>query len=317
MPLIRIATRTSALAVIQARMVADRIAAYGHDVELVRLSTLGDRVTDRSLSAIGGDGVFVKELERSVLDGRADIAVHSLKDLPTETDPRLCNAAILERDDPRDVLVSAENRYQSIAALPHEAVIGTSSLRRRALLLAARPDLDVRDIRGNVETRLRKVLDGGYDAAVLALAGLRRAGLLSLVGGGTPLSIEQMVPAPGQGAICAQCRSDDDAMRALLARLDHAPTAAAVTIERAVLRVMGGGCLVPVGVHATVDGQRYAVTAVVASLDGATRVHKTAAGELSDAVPASLAGERLADEMNAAGGRDVVDRFRSALARER
>lgn len=314
---IRIATRKSALALIQARIVADGIKKQGHEIELVAVTTLGDRVTDRSLSAIGGDGVFVKELERDLLDGRADVAVHSLKDLPTETDPRLRNAAMLEREDPRDALVSVDNRHGSLASVPRGAVVGTSSLRRRAQLLAIRPDLEVRDIRGNVETRVRKVIDGTYDASVLALSGLRRAGLLPLVGGATPLSVDEIVPAPGQGAICAQCRNDDEEVLGLLAQLDHAATAAAVEIERALLRRMGGGCLVPIGAHATVEGSSYSVVAVVSSVDGTSNVRKTAAGSLTAAVPASVAGERLADELLEAGGRELVDRFRSELARER
>lgn len=162
------------------------------------------------------------------------------------------------------------------------------------------------------------MLEGEYAAAVLALAGLRRAGLLDRLTGAAALPIEEMVPAPGQGAICAQCRSDDDATRSLLAQIDHAPTRASVTIERALLRRMGGGCLVPIGAHATVDASgRYALTAIVAATDGAACVRKTAAGLLSDAVPATLAGERLADEMLEAGGRALVERFRAALARER
>ena len=318
MPALRIATRGSALALIQARMVAERIQALGRDVELVTVKTLGDRVTDRSLSTIGGDGVFVKELEARLLDGSVEVAVHSVKDMPTDPRPALAEAAVLERDDPRDVLVSGGEACASIAALPPGAVVGTSSLRRRALLKLVRPDVDVRDIRGNVETRVRKVLEGEYAAAVLSLAGLRRAGLLDRLTGAAALPIEEMVPAPGQGAICAQCRVDDDATRSLLAQIDHAPTRASVTIERALLRRMGGGCLVPIGAHATVDASgRYALTAIVAATDGAACVRKTAAGLLSDAVPATLAGERLADEMLEAGGRALVERYRAALARER
>ena len=315
---LRIATRGSALALVQARMVADQIERQGCAVELVTVKTLGDRVTDRSLVAIGGDGVFVKELESRLTDGSADIAVHSLKDLPTDTPPGLRNAAILEREDARDVLVSADNRYPSIRALPSGAIVGTSSLRRRAQLKLIRPDLDVRDIRGNVETRVRKVLDGAFDAAVLALAGMLRAALLERVAGGSPLDLSDMVPAPGQGAICAQCRDDDAPTAALLAAIDHAPTRGSVSMERALLRRMGGGCLVPIGAHATVDAAgKYTLIGIIAATDGSAGVRKTATGSISHAVPAEAAGEMLADEMLAAGGRALVERFRAALARER
>ena len=299
-------------------MVAEQIERQGCTVELVTVKTLGDRVTDRSLVAIGGDGVFVKELESRLTHGSADIAVHSLKDLPTETPAGLRNAAILEREDARDVLVSAENRYPSIRSLPSGAVVGTSSLRRRAQLKLIRPDLDVRDIRGNVETRVRKVLEGAYDAAVLALAGLRRAGLLGRVAGGSPLEFSDMVPAPGQGAICAQCRDGDAPTAALLAAIDHPATRIAVSMERALLRRMGGGCLVPIGAHATVDEDgKYTLIGIIAATDGSAGVRKTATGPIAHAVPAEAAGEMLADEMLAAGGRALVDRFRAMLARER
>ena len=312
---IRIATRASALALIQARAVADGLAERGSAVEIVRVSTHGDRVTDRSLVAIGGDGVFVKELETAVLDGRADAAVHSLKDVPTLMPAGLHIGAVLEREDPRDVLISRGNAFGSLAALPQRAVVGSSSLRRRALLLLQRPDAQPRDLRGNVDTRVRKVLAGDYDAALLSLAGMKRIGLLDDVGGGSALPVDEMVPPAGQGAICAQCRADDAEMRDLLAPLDHGPTALATTIERAVLARMGGGCVVPIGVHATVSGGRFSLTAVIAATDGSSAVRKSATGDAASAVAAVAAAEAVADEMLAAGGRELVDAFREAMTR--
>ena len=312
---IRIATRSSRLALIQARAVAQPLEVQGRHVEIIAVSTRGDRDTDRSLVAIGGDGVFVKELEQMLLDDRADVAVHSMKDLPTDTPPALRNAAVLEREDPRDALISAGNEFAGLAALPSGAVVGSSSLRRKALALAARPDVEVRDIRGNVETRVRKVLEGGFDAAVLALAGLKRAGLLDSVGGGVPLPLDVMTPAAGQGAICAQCRADDGEMLSALKTLDHAPTALEVTIERAYLRRMGGGCLVPIGVSASVRDRAYTIEAVVAAVDGSAVLRRSAYGTAPDEVSAVAAAERLADEMLGAGGRALVDAFRSMTAR--
>lgn len=312
---IRIATRGSRLALIQARAVATPLEAHGHTVEIVLVTTRGDRVTDRSLAQIGGDGIFVKELEATLLDGRADVAVHSMKDLPTDTPAELRNAAVLEREDPRDVLISRDNEFPGLDALPPAAVVGTSSLRRQALALAKRPDVDVRDIRGNVETRVRKVLEGEFDAAILALAGLRRAGLLETVAGGTPLAVDVMTPPAGQGAICAQCRAEDSETLLLLKSIDHARTALEVTIERAFLRRMGGGCLVPIGVNAAAHGPEYAIEAVVAAVDGSTCVRRSARYSAGDEESAVAAAELLADEMLASGGRELVAKFRSTVVK--
>lgn len=312
---IRIATRSSRLALIQAQAVAQPLGAAGRTIEIVPVSTRGDRITDRSLVAIGGDGVFVKELEAMLLDDRADVAVHSMKDLPTDTPPQLRNAAVLQREDPRDVLISAGNEFDGLAALPSGAVVGSSSLRRKALVLSVRPDVEVRDIRGNVDTRVRKVLEGQFDAAVLALAGLRRAGLLHSVGGGVPLPLDIVTPPAGQGAICAQCRADDDEMIETLRALDHRQTALEVTIERAYLRRMGGGCLVPIGVNAAVRHDVYAIEAVVAAVDGSSQVRRKAQGAVSDEVSMVAAAERLADDMLDAGGRALVEAFMTTVAR--
>ena len=312
---IRIATRGSRLALIQARAVATPLEALGHHVEIVTVTTRGDRVTDRSLAQIGGDGVFVKELEAALLDGRADVAVHSMKDLPTDTPVALRNAAVLEREDPRDVLISVDNKFTGLDALPPAAVVGTSSLRRQALVLATRPDVEVRDIRGNVDTRVRKVFEGEFDAAVLALAGLKRAGLLETAGGGSPLALDVMTPPAGQGAICAQCRADDADMSSLLKTIDHAQTALEVTIERAFLRRMGGGCLVPIGVNVALHASECAIVAVVAAMDGSACVRRSARHSARDEESAVAAAEMLADEMLASGGRELVDKFRSAVVK--
>lgn len=314
MRLVRIATRASKLAIIQARLVAGGLEARGGRIEIVPVSTRGDRTTDRSLVAIGGDGVFVKELEGALLDGRADVAVHSLKDMPTETTRGLRNAAVLEREDPRDMLVARRREHVTLASLPSGAVVGTSSLRRRAMAQLARPGLDLRDIRGNVDTRVRKVLDGEYDAAILALAGLRRADLLSHIDG-APLAIEEMTPAAGQGAICAQCRDDDTETIALLAPLNHAQTALETGVERALLRALGGGCVVPIGVNASVRAGRMTIQAVIAAADGSSAVRRSAHVAADDEVPALAVAERLAAEMLAAGGRVLIEGFRTAMQR--
>jgi hydroxymethylbilane synthase len=314
---VRVATRTSALALIQTRQVVERLAAGGFSAEIVGITTRGDSQTDRSLAAFGGDGAFTKELESSLLDGRADIAVHSLKDLPTTLAPGLRIGAVLEREDARDLLASNGNRYRDVAALPQAAVVGTSSLRRKAMLLAARPDLRVRDLRGNVDTRIRKLLDGECDAAVMALAGVKRSGLLERIGGGSPVAVDDLVPAVGQGAICAECRASDERAAAALAPLDHAPTALAAAMERAFLSRMGGGCLVPIGAYAEVRDAGWTIVASIAAVDGTASVRRKAHGTRSADAELVKAAESLADEMLASGGRELVERFRSETARER
>ncbi|MBC5823579.1 MAG: hydroxymethylbilane synthase [Candidatus Eremiobacteraeota bacterium] len=295
---LRVATRKSALAKVQAAMVVDRIEADSQiPCTVVGITTLGDMVLDKSLSQIGGDGVFVKELERALLDGRADIAVHSLKDLPTELPSRLRAGAILPRGDARDVLVSRDNVHDSIAALPRGAIVGTSSLRRRSQLAAVRPDLRIVDLRGNVNTRIGKVLDGYFDAAVLALAGLDRAGLLPDVCGGTVLSVADMVPAVGQGALFAQCRCDDVRSRRALAPLNDVLTATAVTAERAFLKRIGGGCAAAVGCHvALVDGM-WNLDAFAGSIDGKRVLRRQWRGRVCGETELISQAENVAGQM--------------------
>lgn len=307
---LRIATRKSRLALAQAELVATllaRVAGCAH--VMLEITTRGDSVRDRSIAAIGGDGVFVKELETALLEDRADIAVHSLKDMPTETRDGVDAGITIERGDARDALISRDNRYPTIASLPHKAVVGTSSPRRRAQLLALRPDLEVRDLRGNVDTRVRAVLDLQFDAAVLAVAGMDRIGLLGSVGGGSPLDPAEFVPAPGQGAIFVQFRTGDERVANLLAPLQDAPTAIATTMERSFLRQMGGGCLMPIGAFASIDAGHASMSTFVGSPRGDVWLRRTFACEADVGMARA---EMAADEMLDAGGRDILSLCREA-----
>jgi hydroxymethylbilane synthase len=307
---LRIATRKSRLALAQADLVASLLARVtGTAHVLVEITTKGDAVRDRSIASIGGDGVFVKELERALLENRADIAVHSLKDLPTQTSAGVDSSITIERGDARDALITRQNRFPTIDSLPRGAVVGTSSLRRRAQLLGSRPDLEVRELRGNVDTRVRAVLDGRFDAAVLAVAGMERIGLLKEVDGGAPLDPSAFVPAPGQGAICVQYRTGDDRIAQLLAPLQHAPTAAATAMERTFLRQMGGGCLAPIGAFASLTGSRATLCAFVGSPNGEVSLRRTIT---CDATEAQVRAVTTADEMLDAGGRAILALSRTA-----
>jgi hydroxymethylbilane synthase len=243
----RLGTRGSALAVAQSQLVADALAARSGDrVELVRITTRGDQIVDRPLGEVGGKGLFTKELESSLLAGEIDLAVHSLKDLPSEQPEGLVLAAVPKRVDARDVLVGS-----TLAGLREGAVVGTGSARRRMQLHALRPDLDIRDVRGNVDTRIDKQRSGAFDAVVLAAAGLIRLGRRSDIT--EALSVDQMVPAPGQGVLGIQCKEEAWALRELLHKLGDEETGWAVEAERAFLAELGGGCSVPVGCHASFE----------------------------------------------------------------
>ena len=245
---VMIATRESRLALWQAEHVrALLVQRFGLRVELLGMTTRGDQILDRSLSKVGGKGLFVKELEAALEDGRAQLAVHSLKDVPMDLPDGFVLGAVLEREDPRDAFVSP--RYASLAALPLKARVGTSSLRRVVQLLALRPDLDVQPLRGNLHTRLRKLDEGGYDAIVLAAAGLKRLGLEARIT--SWFEPEAMLPCAGQGALGIEVRSEAAALRAQLAQLTHRPTWLAVEAERAVSRALGGSCSMPLAAHAT------------------------------------------------------------------
>jgi hydroxymethylbilane synthase len=246
-----IATRESRLALWQAEHVKALLQARGLQVELLGMTTRGDQILDRTLSKVGGKGLFVKELETALEDGRAQLAVHSLKDVPMELPEGFELAAILEREDPRDAWVSS--RFESLAALPQGACVGTSSLRRVVQLKALRPDLRIEPLRGNLDTRLRKLDEGGYDGIVLAAAGLKRLGLAARIRG--CFALEQMVPCAGQGALGIEVRSADTDLLNLLAPLTHEPTWLATQAERAVSRALGGSCSMPLAAHARWQGE--------------------------------------------------------------
>ena len=295
---VRIATRSSELALRQARMVEAALLALGVPAELVTYTTVGDRRLDQPLASIGAKGLFTAELEADLLAGRVDCCVHSLKDLPTASPPGLDVVAQLVREDPRDALVPAPGvNARTLAELPPGARVGTSSLRRRAQLLAVRPDLDVRELRGNVNTRLRKIDAGEVDAAILAAAGLHRLGFHGRVGG--YLGPPDWLPAAGQGAIAVQARSGDDRLGPVLARLDDAPTRDATAAERAFLAALEGGCQVPIGALAA-DGRLHGL---IASVDG----RRVLRGDVAfDGADPDAAGRRLADELRARGGDEIL-----------
>jgi len=292
---LRIGTRGSALALWQAGFVRDWLArAAGVSAEIIKIRTAGDQFQQGSVAAIGQKGVFIKEIEDALLARTVDLAVHSLKDVPTEMPGGLVLAAIPERNDPRDCLVSRSGA--GLAALPRGARVGTSSLRRQAQLRRARPDVEVRELRGNVDTRLRRVEEGTLDATVLAYAGLRR---LKLDGRVTEiLPPDVMLPAVGQGALAVETREEDRETRECLAAFEHAETRAAVTAERAVLAKLEGGCQVPLGAWGRVEGDRLVLDACVCAVDGGEVVRDRAEG--SPEQPEEL-GRALGEKLLAAG----------------
>jgi hydroxymethylbilane synthase len=296
---VRIATRRSPLAKWQANHVAGllRRREPGLDVRLHELVTRGDKILDVPLAEVGGKGLFVKEIEDALLQRQAEVAVHSMKDLPAFLAPGLVIAAVPVREDPRDALVS---RGKTLPELPHGARVGTASLRRTAQLLAARPDLKVETIRGNVETRLRKV-EEGFDAVVLAYAGLRRLGLADRVT--QVLSVDEMLPAVAQGALAIEAREDDAATLARLAPLDDAGTRHQVEAERGLMRRLEGGCQVPIAAHATVEGGTVRLRGLVASLDGSRIVRGERSGPVSEAAAVGLA---LAEDLVSRGAGEIL-----------
>jgi hydroxymethylbilane synthase len=296
---VRLGTRGSPLALAQAGAVAAPLRERGVDVEIVTVRTEGDRRQDARLAAIGGKGLFVREIETMLLDGVLDCAVHSLKDLPAEIPAGLTLTAFPERGDPRDVLVTrAQTRFEDLRS---GAKLGTGSPRRRALALALRPDLVVEPIRGNVDTRLRKLADEDWDGIVLAVAGLQRLGLAP------PhmqtLDPESFVPAVGQGVLAVEARADDQRVRTLLAALDHAPTRAAALAERACLARLGASCNSPLAAYATADGPRLRVLGLVASEDGRKVLRASAAGAPHDA---EYLGRQLADALLEQGAASIA-----------
>jgi len=283
-----IATRESRLALWQAEHVQALLRAQGHTVELLGMTTKGDQILDRSLSKVGGKGLFVKELEVALEEGRAHIAVHSLKDVPMELPEGFALACVMEREDPRDAFVSPH--YSSIDALPQGAVVGTSSLRRQVLLQALRPDLKIEPLRGNLDTRLRKLDDGQYDAIVLAAAGLKRLGLESRIR--ATFEPRAMLPAAGQGALGIEVRSDRQDLINALAPLAHQPTWLTVAAERAVSRAMGGSCSMPLAAHGTFTDGVLQLDASWGDMDGQAPLVRA---EISAAVSTLAQAEALGD----------------------
>jgi hydroxymethylbilane synthase len=298
---LRIATRQSPLALWQAHYVKDRLMAChpGLTVELVPMVTRGDVILDTPLAKVGGKGLFVKELELALLENRADIAVHSMKDVPVEFPQGLGLTTICEREDPRDAFVS--NRFDSVDALPAGSVVGTSSLRRQCQLAAQRPDLVIRSLRGNVGTRLSKLDNGDYDAIILAVAGLKRLGLEERIR--QALSPEHSLPAVGQGAVGIECRLDDENTRALLAPLNHADTAVRVCAERAMNTRLEGGCQVPIGSYAELSHGEIWLRALVGAPDGSQMVRGERRGPAEDA---EKLGISLAEELLNNGAREIL-----------
>ena len=302
-PALRIGTRGSPLALAQAEETRARLEAAFPDlagcIAIETISTTGDRVQDRPLSEIGGKGLFTKEIDEAQLEGRVDIAVHSMKDVATRLPDGLVLAALLPREDVRDALISTKGR--SLADLPQGAVVGSASLRRAAQILRRRPDLSVIPFRGNVQTRLRKLAEGQVDATLLAMAGLNRLGMMPA--DAVPLSVEEMLPAVAQGAIGITCREEDARALALLAALDDVPTRQRVIAERAFLAVLDGSCRTPIAGLAEFDGGRLAFTGMILKPDGSRAYDVVASGFASD--PVSL-GESTAKTLLELAGADFL-----------
>lgn len=298
---IRIATRESALALWQAEFVKKLLRSHSPDlqVEIVGITTRGDKILDRPLSKVGGKGLFVKELETALLEGTADIAVHSMKDVPMVLPDGMSIATICERADPRDAFVS--NDYRNLEELPSGAKLGTSSVRRKSQISALRPDLHYVDLRGNVGTRLRKLDEGHYDAILLAVAGLERLELSDRIT--YKLPVETSIPAAGQGAVGIECRSDDQATLSMLQRLNHESTFICVSAERAMSRSLNANCEAPVAAYARLVGKDLNLVGLVASLDGGQILTDKVTG---DASQAEQLGIQLADKLIAQGALELI-----------
>ncbi|MGZ5906495.1 MAG: hydroxymethylbilane synthase [Reyranella sp.] len=300
-PLLRLGTRCSKLALIQAGLVRDALAAAvpalgtPDAIEIVAIRTTGDAIQDRPLSEAGGKGLFVKEIEEALLARRIDAAVHSMKDMPTAQPPGLAIAAFLPREDARDVLIAGDARR--IADLKQGAIVGTSALRRRAQLLHRRPDLRIVNLRGNVDTRLAKRAAGVVEATLLALAGLKRLGMAHV---GTPVPEDEMLPAVGQGAVCIECRTEDASVRAWLAAIDHRPTATCVAAEHAMLVVLDGSCRTPIASHAILapDGTLH-LRGLIVKPDGSELIATERRGAAADA---ETMGRDAGHELTRRGG---------------
>jgi hydroxymethylbilane synthase len=302
-----IGSRKSKLAMVQSEWVKGRIESLrpGLDVQIKKISTTGDKITDVALAKIGGKGLFTKEIENDLLSGAVDLAVHSMKDLPTELPEGLKIGVVPMREDPRDVLVSRNDT--KFSDLPEDAVIGTCSLRRRAQLLAARPDLRVADLRGNLDTRLKRVEEGKFDAVVLACAGINRLGRKEVIS--DILGIDIIIPAVGQGALCIEVREGDAFIEELLGPLNHKETELAIRAERTLMAVLEGGCQVPVGGYAKVENGSLTLCGVVASIDGGRIVRAEDSGPPEEA---EELGEWVARRLISMGAREILDEIRGS-----
>jgi len=304
-PVLRIGSRGSPLALVQAREVQARLAAAcglpAEGIEIKIIRTTGDVVQDRPLSAVGGKGLFTKEIEEALLSGAIDLAVHSSKDMTTVLPERLALSAFLPREDPRDAFIS--RKAKTLRDLPAGAVIGTASLRRAAMVKRLRPDLAIAPLRGNVETRLRKIAEGEADATLLAVAGLKRLGLFAAAR--AVLDVDEFLPAVGQGAIGIETRADDAKTRALLAKIDDADTATAVTAERAFLAVLDGSCRTPIGGHARVEGDVVRFRGLIVKPDGSEAFEVFRDGPRAQA---AALGADAGHELKARGGPDFFVR---------
>jgi len=298
---IRIATRRSPLALWQAEFVRSSLIALhpGIKVELIKMVTQGDKILDTPLAKVGGKGLFVKELELGMLQGEADIAVHSMKDVPVEFPDGLHLGVICQREDPSDAFVS--NNYSTIKALPHGAIVGTSSLRRQCQLRAWRPDLQIKDLRGNVNTRLSKLDKSEYDAIILASAGLKRLGFQDRIRHSLDIAIS--LPAVGQGAVGIECRIDDESINELIAPLNHETTRVCVSAERAMNRRLEGGCQVPIAGYAVLEFDQIKLSGLVGQPDGKQVVRGHVEGPAKDA---EQLGVRLADDLLSRGAKQIL-----------
>ncbi len=304
---LKIATRQSPLALWQARHVSGLLKQLypAMDISLVEMTTAGDRFLQAPLAEIGGKGLFIKEIEQALLDGSADLAVHSLKDMTSLLPRGLCLAAVPEREDPRDAFVSPAHR--SLSAVPPGSSLGTSSLRRRCQLLERRPDLQIANLRGNVQTRLRKVAEQNLAGTVLALAGLRRLGLEAQVS--EVFEIDTSLPAVGQGVLAIEGRSDDAELLGLLRPIEHRRTRLAVMAERSFLARLEGGCTVPLAGHATISGEALRLRGLVGRPDGTLVIRGERSGPASEA---EAIGQALADELLDRGAREILEAFGGA-----
>lgn len=309
-----IATRGSKLALWQAEHVKERVLAFNPNissVSLLVLKTKGDKILDVPLAKVGGKGLFVKEIEEALLDGRADFAVHSMKDMPMELPPELTLGVIMKREDARDMFLSM--RYESLGALPLGARVGTSSLRRQAQLLAARPDLSIVSLRGNVDTRLAKLAAGEFDAIIMAAAGMKRLGLSAPHMAELPERI--LLPAAGQGALGLEYRRDRADVAAVLTKLDHPATHTSVMAERGFLAGLDGGCQAPMAAHASITGDTLSLTALLCGLDGQRRYGETASMDAALGHQAAYdLGLSLAEKVKASGGAALLTEIFAATA---